>query len=54
MIALDAYLRQAFEGFHKDPADTPFQCGYLAALLDVAKNFHPDLYLIWKALQDKA
>lgn len=52
MIALDAYLREAFEGFRTDPPDTPFQRGYLSALLAVAKIFEPALYHTWKALLD--
>jgi hypothetical protein len=32
------YIEQAIEGFAADPADTPFQRGYLAALLTVYRE----------------
>lgn len=43
MMALDAYLRQALEGFKDDPADSDFQRGYEAAIREIAKVFHPEL-----------
>lgn len=43
MIALDAYLRNAFELAKSDPPDSDYQRGYHAALVEVAKVFHPEL-----------
>ena len=47
MQSLDSYLRDAFERFHHDPADSNFQEGYLAGLLNVARIFHLELYHEW-------
>lgn len=41
------YIREALHSFVKDPPDTPYQHGYMAALECVAKEaFDPPI--IWK------
>lgn len=45
MIKFIEYLRDALDGFVKDPADTPYQAGYQAALeemLRVAKEMEEE------------
>lgn len=43
MQALDSYLRQVFDEFAGDPADSDYQRGYLSAMIEIAKMFEPDL-----------
>lgn len=42
---LDKYIAQAVVGFLRDPADSPYQRGYLAALLDMRSIFCPHVQL---------
>ena len=36
-MTIEEYLSEAIESFDRDPADTRFQEGYLAALVEVQK-----------------
>jgi hypothetical protein len=50
---LDEYLEEAILSFHPeigDPADSDYQKGYLAALIEVRKYFNPE----YKKLLDKS
>lgn len=36
-LELDEYLTRAIRSFQADPPDTPFQRGYLSALIEIGK-----------------
>lgn len=36
------YLEQAICSFVDDPADSDYQRGYLAAMIEVMRQFHPE------------
>lgn len=52
MITKEA-LHQQLDSYVKDPADSPFQRGYLAALLGVDEGEHPSTKILEKQLKNR-
>jgi hypothetical protein len=43
MSQLADYLQKTFDGYREDPAETDFQQGYLAALVELARVLEPQV-----------
>ena len=45
-MELKAYLEQALKSFEGHPPDSSFQRGYLAAIIEISRVFHPEIPVV--------